>query len=175
MPPFLFSQVRFFKPVKFRNLIGNWKISVGDKVKINSGKADGCVGRVLAADKERNVVKVQNCNLYTKRGPDGKYRLVPRAVHYSNVNLVDPVTNEPTRVTVKEMDGGEFQRISKKSGTLIPWPRKDVSPTRVKPHATTGPKDTPVEFALQKTYSYHEEVEAMKQIRQSLTKYNQSV
>jgi hypothetical protein len=55
---------------------------------------------------------------------------------------------------------------------LLPWPKKDVSPTRVKPNATTGPKDTPVEYALEKTYDYAKDVATMKAVREALTKYN---
>lgn len=155
----------------WKNAIRNWKIGVDDRVIINSGKAKGCVGRVLSVDEKRNTVKVQNCNLYTVRNKDGNRRLVPRAVHYSNVNLIDPTTNSAVRI--KLTDDGE--RISRKSGTLIPWPKKDVNPTKVNPNATTGPKDTEVEYALEKTYDYAKDVETMQLVRAALTKYNTSV
>ena len=166
--------VRWFKTVRTKDLIKDWKIQLDDRVIINSGKAKGCTGRVLAVDKERNTVKVQNCNLYSVRDRNGNRKLVPRAVHYSNVNLIDPTTDTATRIHLRPVDG-EVQRISKKSGTLLPWPKRDVNPTRVKPNAVTGPKDTEVEHALDKTYDYHQDVEAMKSIRASLTKYNTTV
>lgn len=161
-------QIRFFRPVKAKDLIKNWKISVDDRVIINAGKAKGCSGRVVAVDKDRNTVKVQNCNLYTVRDKEGNRKLVPRAVHYSNVNLVDPITDSGVRINLTE----NLERISKKSKTVIPWPKRDVNPTKVSPNATTGPKDTPVEYALQKTFNYHQDVEAMKLVRAALTKYN---
>ena len=159
--------------MRTKDLIRDWKVEVDDRVIINSGKAKGCSGRIVAVDKDRNTVKVQNCNLYSVRDKDGNRKLVPRAVHYSNVNLIDPTTDSSTRIQLRPIEG-EVQRVSKKSGTLIPWPKRDVNPTRVKPNATTGPKDTPVEHALDKTYDYAQDVEGMKLIRAALTKYNTS-
>lgn len=167
--------IRNLKIAHRRDQIRHWKIQVDDRVVINSGKAKGCTGRVLSVDTERNSVKVQNCNLYSARDRDGTRRLVPRAVHYSNVNLVDPSVDSPTRIQLRPLNGGELVRVSRKTGSVLPWPTRDVSPTRVKPNATTGPKDTEVEYALEKTYDYQQDVEAMKQVRASLTKYNTTV
>ena len=164
---------RHFKTVRSRDLISNWKVQVDDNVVINSGKAKGCRGRVLALDKDRNTVKVQGCNLYCVKDKQGNRRLVPRAVHYSNVNLIDPVTDSAVRVKLRPIgDSGSLERVSRKSGSLLVWPQRDVSPTRVKPNATTGVKDTEVEFALEKTYNYEQDVAAMKAVRDSLNKYN---
>ena len=165
------SLVRYHRVVKPRDVIANWKIGLDDRVVINAGRAKGCTGRVVSVDKDRNTVKIQNCNLYTVRDREGNRKLVPRAVHYSNVNLIDPVTDSAARVKLSS----ELERISRRSGSVIAWPRKDVNPTRVNPNATTGPKDTEVEFALEKTYDYHKDVEAMKLVRAALTKYNTSV
>lgn len=169
--PTLVGQVRWHRPAKTRDLINHWKIEVDDRVIVNAGKAKGCTGRVLSVDKERNTVKVQNCNLYTVRDRDGNRKLVPRAVHYSNVNLIDPTADAATRIKLTS----DNQRVSKKSGAVLPWPKKDVNPTRVNPNATTGPKDTPVEFALEKTYDYNQDVEAMQLVRAALSKYNTSI
>lgn len=162
---------RWFRPAKTRDLIKQWKISIDDRVIINAGKAKGCTGRVLSVDKDRNSVKVQNCNLYTVRDKDGNRKLVPRAVHYSNVNLVDPTTDSGVRIKLTK----DLQRVSRKSGSAIPWPKRDISPTKVSPNAITGPKDTAVEFALEKTFDYQQDVEAMKLVRAALTKYNTSI
>jgi ribosomal protein L24 len=166
-------QTRWHRVVKPRDVIKDWKISLDDRVVINSGKAKGCVGRIVALDKDRNTVKVQNCNLYTVRDRNGGTgrKLVPRAVHYSNVSLIDPTTDSAARVMLND----KMERVSKKSGTIIPWPRKDVNPTRVNPNATTGPKDTEVEHALEKTFDYHKDVETMKLVRAALSKYNTSI
>ncbi len=167
----LLGRTLHHRVVKPRDAISHWKISIDDRVIINSGKAKGCTGRVMAVDKDRNTVKVQNCNLYTVRDRDGERKLVPRSVHYSNVSLIDPTTDGPVRVRLTET----MDRVSRKTATVIPWPKKDVNPTKVNPNASTGPRDTEVEHALEKTYDYHKDVEAMKLVRAALTKYNTSV
>lgn len=170
------SQFVCVKLARRRDLIRVWKIKVDDRVVINSGRAKGCTGRVLSVDAARNSVKVQNCNLYTTRDRESNRKLVPRAVHYSNVNLIDPTVDGPTRVQLRAIgENGALERVSRKSGGILPWPTRDVSPTRVRPNATTGPRDTPVEFALEKTYDYEQDVEAMKRVRANLVKYNTTV
>jgi large subunit ribosomal protein L24 len=41
------------------------------------------------------------------------------SIHISNLNLVDPSTGEPTRITRKINDNNKLVRISKKSGEEI--------------------------------------------------------
>ncbi|KAL3893509.1 MAG: hypothetical protein SGARI_008135 [Bacillariaceae sp.] len=65
------------------------------------------------------------------RGVPGKVIMKERTIHYSNVSLVDPVQNVPTRITRKYLETGEKVRISKKSGAIIPRP--DVLEFRKKP------------------------------------------
>ena len=43
-------------------------------------------------------------------------------MHYSNVNLVDPVTGFPTKITWSYLEDGKKVRISKRSGAIIPKP-----------------------------------------------------
>jgi large subunit ribosomal protein L24 len=43
----------------------------------------------------------------------------PAAVHVSNVMLVCPHTDTPTRIAYKITEGGEKVRVSKKSGKEI--------------------------------------------------------
>jgi large subunit ribosomal protein L24 len=102
----------------------------GDKVQVignhpEKGK-QGIVEKVL---RDRDRVIVQGINLGTMRikgNPDrgimGGTQQVPRAIHYSNVNLVDPVTGKPTRVAKKILDDGQKVRVAKKSGAIIPRP-----------------------------------------------------
>lgn len=61
---------------------------------------------------------------YVKSTPaaPGRSYLSPGPIHYSNVNLVDPSINKPTRVAIRFTDDGEKVRVSKKTGTIIPKP-----------------------------------------------------
>lgn len=65
-------------------------------------------------------------------------------LHYSNVSVVDPVTNAPVKVTWRYMEDGSKVRISRgrlASGSVVPRP--DVLKVRRKPRpAEAGPKDT---------------------------------
>ena len=50
---------------------------------------------------------------------------------YSYVNLVDPVTNQPTRISYSFLEDGTKVRVAKKSGAVIPRP--DVLKYRKRP------------------------------------------
>lgn len=65
------------------------------------------------------------------KGIPGKVIQLERTMHYSNVQLVDPIQGIPTRIFKKILPSGEKVRISKKSGAIIPKP--DVLKMRKKP------------------------------------------
>jgi large subunit ribosomal protein L24 len=111
------------------------KIRKGDTVMIISGKDKGEVGFVAAVSpKEQKVIVLKN----NEENPDQplplnaaiKHRkartqaekssriMIPVPIHISNVMLVDPDKNTPTRVGRREVDG-KLVRYAKKSGTTI--------------------------------------------------------
>lgn len=99
------------------------KIRKGDKVRIMSGKnkgSDGVVEKVYLKD---NKVLIENVNIVTKhtkatgKNPGGLIK-VNRPISVSNVMLLDPKKNEPTRIGYKIVDGKKY-RYSIKSGELI--------------------------------------------------------
>lgn len=64
-----------------------------------------------------------------------------RGIHYSSVNLVDPVTNLPTRISRKYLEDGTKVRVAKRSGAIIPRP--EILAERRKPMRTNiTDKDT---------------------------------
>mmetsp|Transcript_93739 Transcript_93739/g.268260 ORF Transcript_93739/g.268260 Transcript_93739/m.268260 type:complete len:145 (+) Transcript_93739:119-553(+) len=75
--------------------------------------------------------------------------MAPASMHYSNVNLVDPVTGEATRVKRAYLEDGTKVRIAKRSGAIIEKP--EYKPSRPK-NLIAGPKDTPSEDVLAVTY-----------------------
>lgn len=94
-----FLQTRAFaKKVGPEHQIRTWKIRAGDEVSVNAGKDKEKEGRVIGIDKMRNCVKVQGCNLRKVYKEGGRAYTIEKKIHYSNVNLLDPVTREPTRV-----------------------------------------------------------------------------
>ncbi len=122
-----------------------WNILRGDQVQIISRTHPeyGKQGIVLHVDRERDRVIVENVNLGTKKqkadpdlGRPGRMIKVERSIHYSNVNLVDPVTGQPTRVIRKYLEDGTKVRVSKKSGAIIPRP--EILKERKRPQSLTS-------------------------------------
>jgi hypothetical protein len=72
-------------------------------------------------------------------------------VHLSNVSLLDPVQQVPTRVKWGFLEDGTKVRISCKSGAIVPKP--DIAKERRHPRPLQNPKDTAPEVAHIKTVS----------------------
>ncbi|PRO64646.1 50S ribosomal protein L24 [Alkalicoccus urumqiensis] len=99
-------------------------VKKGDNVKIISGKDKGKEGKVLAAFPSKSRVLVEGVNMVKKHAkpsqanPQGGILNQEAPVHVSNVMVIDPSTNEPTRVGFKTEDGKKV-RIAKKSGEAL--------------------------------------------------------
>ncbi|KRM68280.1 MULTISPECIES: 50S ribosomal protein L24 [Apilactobacillus] len=99
-------------------------IKTGDKVRVISGKDKGKEGTVTKtiASKDRVVVeginKVKKHQKASQANPQGGIQEVEAPIHVSNVMLIDPSNNEPTRVGFKVEDGKKV-RISKKTNKSI--------------------------------------------------------
>ncbi|MFB1083250.1 50S ribosomal protein L24 [Jeotgalibacillus sp. JSM ZJ347] len=99
-------------------------VKKGDKVMVISGKDKGKTGTVLAASPKTDRVTVEGVNIVKKHSkpsqmnPQGGISNMEAAIHVSNVMLIDPKTNEPTRVGYKVEDGKKV-RIAKKSGESL--------------------------------------------------------
>ena len=101
-------------------------IRKNDQVIVRAGKDRGKKGRVLSVLPEKNRVVVEGVNLikrHTRPNPQKNIKggIVEReaAIHASNVMIVDPDTNEPTRVGKKVLSDGSRVRIGRKSGAVI--------------------------------------------------------
>jgi large subunit ribosomal protein L24 len=79
------------------------RIREGDEVAIIGGKDSGKTGRVVRTEPKRSFVYVD------KEGP----------IHVSNVMLLDPKDNKPTRVGIRRDKGGKRERYSKRSGAAF--------------------------------------------------------
>jgi large subunit ribosomal protein L24 len=110
--------------------MGAMKIRRDDQVLVIKGKDKGRRGRVLRTDPGKQKVYVEGANIIKRHTKPRTLRDTQRAqeiggivemegpIHVSNVMLIDPETNEPTRVGIKR-DGGRRLRIGKKSGKEI--------------------------------------------------------
>ncbi|MFO8068907.1 MAG: 50S ribosomal protein L24 [Alkalibacterium sp.] len=99
-------------------------VKTGDKVKIITGKDKGKEGTILAAMPKKNKVLVEGLNIMKKHtrptgmGQEGGIVEKEAPIHVSNVQLIDPKTNESTRVGYK-VENGKKVRYAKKSGEAL--------------------------------------------------------
>ena len=100
------------------------RIRRGDNVVVVSGRDKGKTGEVLRVDGARNRVLVQGVNMVkrhqrpTQTSPGG-INDFEAMIHASNVALVDPKSDKPTRVGFKTLDDGRKVRVAMRSGEVI--------------------------------------------------------
>ena len=100
------------------------RIKKGDKVVVIAGSNKGKEGTVSAVLAKENKVVVGGVNVVKKHvkpnqaNPEGKIVEKEAPIHVSNVALVDPKTNKPTKVGYK-VENGKKVRVAKKSSTVI--------------------------------------------------------
>jgi large subunit ribosomal protein L24 len=97
----------------------------GDTVVVIAGKEKGKRGKVLRVLPERGRVVVERINLVKRhQRPTQRIRqggIIEReaALHLSNVMLVDPRNDRPTRAGTRLLADGRKVRVAKKSGEMI--------------------------------------------------------
>ena len=100
------------------------RIKKGDKVVVIAGSNKGKEGIVTSVLTKDNKVIVGGVNMVKKHSkpnqaqPEGKIIEKEAPIHISNVALVDPKTNKPTKVGYK-VENGKKVRVAKKSSTVI--------------------------------------------------------
>jgi large subunit ribosomal protein L24 len=97
----------------------------GDTVVVVAGKERGKKGKVLRVIPEKGRVVVERINMIKKhQKPTQKIRqggIIERegAIHLSNVALVDPSSDKPTRVGMKALSDGKKVRVARRSGEML--------------------------------------------------------
>ncbi len=100
-------------------------IKKGDLVYVNAGVDKGKQGKVLEMFPEQERAIVEGINMVSKhtkpnaKNPQGGIIKKEAPIHISNLNIVDPSTNKPTRVGRKLNDKGKLVRYAKKSGEIL--------------------------------------------------------
>lgn len=95
-----------------------------DIVRVIAGEDKGKQGKVLFVEPKKNRAIVEGVNIISRHTkpnatyPNGAIVKKEAAIHISNLMLVDPKLNEPTKVGRKRMDG-KLVRYAKKSGEVI--------------------------------------------------------
>jgi large subunit ribosomal protein L24 len=101
------------------------RLHVGDQVVVTRGNDKGKRGKVSKITADRVVVEGVNVvKRHLKQTPQrpGGILDVEAPISKSNVMLVDPTTNKPTRVSIK-IENDKKIRVAK-SGTAIPATRE---------------------------------------------------
>ncbi len=99
-------------------------IKKGDTVYVNAGNDKGKTGKILTVIPQKDRIIVEGVNVVSKhtkpnaKQPQGGIIKQEAPIHVSNVQLLDPAQNKPTRVGYKFVDGKKV-RYSKKSGEEI--------------------------------------------------------
>ena len=110
--------------------MGAMRIRRDDQVLVIAGKDKGRRGRVLRTDPAKQKVYVEGANIIKRHTKPRTLRDTQRAqeiggivemegpIHVSNVMLIDPESNQPTRVGIKR-EGGRRIRVAQRSGKEI--------------------------------------------------------
>ena len=97
------------------------KIKKNDQVQVIAGKDRGKRGTVLAVLPARDRVIVEGINIHKKhvksktQGKPGERIEIPASLHVSNVMVVDPGSNKPTRIGY-QVTATQKIRIAKRTG-----------------------------------------------------------
>ncbi len=106
------------------------RIKTGDEVIVTGGKDRGKRGKVLRVEPRQNRLYVEGLNIIKRhqrpqqvpgaQRPEQVGGVIEREgpIHISNVMLLDPKDNKPTRIGV-EIEDGKRYRIAKRSGTRL--------------------------------------------------------
>ena len=107
------------------------RIRKDDTVVVTGGKDRGKTGRVIRTEPKRRRVYVEGLNIVKRHtrptsvkdssrgGEAGGIIEKEGPIDVSNVMLLDPQDNKPTRVGVRRNDGGTRERFAKRTGNAL--------------------------------------------------------
>lgn len=105
--------------------MNKFHIKKNDTVYVLAGNDKGKTGKVLKVLVEKQRALVEGINIVSKstkpnaKHPQGGIVKQEAPIHISNLNVVDPKTNKPTRIGRKKNAEGKTVRYSKSSGEEI--------------------------------------------------------
>ena len=101
-----------------------FNVKKGDTVFVNAGNDKGKTGKVLSVVPSKDRAIVEGINMVSKhtkpstKAPQGGIIKQEAGIHISNLSLIDPKSQKPTRVGYR-MEGDKKIRYAKKSGEEI--------------------------------------------------------
>jgi large subunit ribosomal protein L24 len=101
------------------------RIRKGDTVVVITGASKGRRGEVLRVFPRADRALVQGVNIVTKHtkprglGQPGGIVQEEASIHLSNLKLIDPKSDQPTKVGFRVLEDGGKVRIAKATGQVI--------------------------------------------------------
>jgi large subunit ribosomal protein L24 len=103
------------------------RIRTDDDVIVISGKDKGKTGKVIRTDPKNDRVFVEGLNMVKRHQrpqpgrPNMPVGVIEKEgpIHVSNVAIVDPEEQKPTRIGVRRDEGGRRMRVTKRSGAEL--------------------------------------------------------
>jgi len=105
------------------------RLKKNDRVRVISGNHKGKEGKILKIYRDKNRVIVEGVNIikrHTKpnqKNPQGGITQKESTINLSNIMLIDPKSNEPTKIGMQIIEGDDKKkkrmRYGKKSGEII--------------------------------------------------------
>ena len=100
------------------------RVKKGDKVTVITGRDKGKTGEIMRVDPKKGRVIVQGVNMVKRHQsatPTNPGGIVEKeaSLHVSNVAHIDPKTDRPTRIGMREDAGGRKVRYARRSGETI--------------------------------------------------------
>ncbi len=103
------------------------RIRTDDAVIVIAGKDKGKTGKVIRTDPKRERVYVEGLNMVKRHQrplpgrPNMQVGVIEKEgpIHVSNVAILDPSDNKPTRIGTRVHETGRRIRVSKRTGTEL--------------------------------------------------------
>ncbi len=103
------------------------KLKRDDNVIVISGKDKGKTGKVIRVEPSKDRVYVEGVNIIKRHTrpnparPNAQVGVIEREgpVHVSNVALLDPKSDKPTKVGFRFLEDGRKVRVARASGETI--------------------------------------------------------
>jgi large subunit ribosomal protein L24 len=101
------------------------RIRKGDTVLVTTGRSKNQRGEVLRIFTDTNRAIVAGCQIAkhhtkpTRAGEQGGIVEKEAAIHLSNLKLIDPKSEKPTKVGFRILEGGRKVRVAKATGEVI--------------------------------------------------------
>jgi len=107
-----------------KNIKIKYKIRSGDEVIVVTGKDKGKKGRVVKIYPTKGLALVNDVNVVSRhtkptQTSDGGIVKKEKPIAISNLAILDPKFNKPTKVGFKFLENGEKVRYCKLSGEII--------------------------------------------------------